>query len=161
MCKRLRGLVAVIGNRRTRKAFYMGGFRQIGTIAAKLVSVPGQLQAAADQSAANGWRGAGSSGGCAPNSSPMLKQPGGAVASNSELVKKAGTPVSETSRPVEGGQYRVKQVRETTLNTPLTMSRSMATVYSTAPHRESFARSAVVIDLCMWKERHSTASGAR
>lgn len=124
--------------------------KRIGPVAAKLVRNPIELVAAANQEARHEFAAGRSEGegAASPRRAPTEDRRNG-------MGKDRGTmkaPVSDARGVVRrttddaGGVASVASLPN--------MSRSMATVYSTAPHRESFPRSAVVIDLCMWKEAH-------
>lgn len=133
-------------------------FKRIGDIAWRLARDPAKLQAAANEAPRmKGGSEPSTRGEGRPDPLPIAQASGRTEASNLNRVPRKEADAVEA--PASASRGNVKQGETRSVSLP-DMSRSMATVYSTEPHRESLS-SAVVIDLSMWKEAHARSETLR
>ncbi len=144
----------------------MRDFQQIGAVAAKLVADAEVRMAARGQNNGAhkfelGGDGPMSQGEGEPLSPSPIAQAGRAASNLNGKARGAdGDPATRVKggRQTSGGTVMQNGTTNEHRMVPALpyVSRSIATVSNTTPHRESFARSAVVIDLAMWKVAHDT-----
>jgi hypothetical protein len=128
--------------------------KRIGPIAAKLVSNPIELVAAANQKRSTEF----GSGPVvdredATTEPPIASTAGGQTGGNlSEVAGQDGDPTQPVARDV---RQTIEPFGAASIASLPIMSRSMATAFNAVPRRKRFAPSAVVIDLSMWRGDHS------
>lgn len=129
--------------------------KRIGPIAAKLVSNPIELVAAANQEARQEFEGG---DGPVREGGPASPSPIARLEAPRELNRAPRKEADAVEAPASASRGGVKQSGRNRSANLLTMSRSMATASNAEPHRKRFAPSAVVIDLAMWKQAHQWTS---